>query len=1030
MTSPAAPEAQSPIVNSPFAEPRRHWDVRAHKPAVLVEERRKATYFYLPPGAKPEQGDKTGYRVELHKVSLIRERLAKWRELALKGGGGVSRVTAELLHYWRREGRLQPLFFAQLEAAETIIFLTEARADFLHGVDIPVDEPGEAKIRGGFSAFRRRCCRMATGAGKTTVMAMLAAWSILNKTANRGDKRFSDSVLAVCPNVTIRTRLAELNPQLGEASIYRTRDLVPPAMMNDLRRGRVHIVNWHVFEPQSSSPGASRVVKTGRRVTVRETVRIGEKNATARGRRYITEKDLQKQKALGLLVVRKEIRGKDGALQKAEIESEKHIETDGAVVRRVLQKALGGAQNILVFNDEAHHAYRLQDGADDDDFFDDDERAESYYKEATVWVDGLDKIHKLRGINFCADFSATPYFLGGRAGGLKNRIFPWTVSSFGLEDAIEAGVVKVPQLAARDSTGAVVPGYFNIWKWVTEQLSPSERGGKKSEAKPEAILKYAHTPLEMLGGEWEKTLRESEKSEDKRPPVFIVVCKTTKLAKIVYEWLAEGKPPSPAVPQAQLPSLRNSETETNTVRIDNAVQDEIESGYAKSDETKWMRHTLDTVGKTDWHCDRRGAPIYPEGFEELAEKLGRPKHPPGRDLRCIVSVGMLTEDWDCSTVTHIIGLRPFMSQLLCEQVVGRGLRRRHYEPDANGMLPEEVASVFGVPLAAFPVKGGEKPPPPPRERHHICALPERGDLKITFPRVEGYLSPGGGRIVCDIDSFPPLEINPEKIPPEVELKAGVSDNRGRPSLAGPGKLGEVGLDKFRGGFRFQERVFEMAEDLMPQYIGVGSRPKMPENVLFSQLCAAVAEVLRKKVTAHSPANAKDAFLSPYYGWIVENMRECIKMTDENASAELPLLERSRGEGTTADVDFWTVREPCTVLKSHVNAVVPASKLEQRAAQRLDRHPKVRAFVKNEGLGFGIPYFHDGETREYIPDFIVALETGERLIWETKGYDPLQEIKRCAAERWVAAVNAGGKHGKWRYLMTKSAGDINSVIGAK
>lgn len=1018
-------EENTPIINSPFAEPRRHWHIHPYEPAKQIDGRRPATYYYLPPGASQPRENSPGYRVELHKVSNIREQLGKWRELALRGEGGVSRVTMDLLNHWRREGRKQPLFFAQLEAAETIIFLTEARDDFLHGINIPDDEPGESKKKEGFAAFRRRCCRMATGAGKTTVMAMLAAWSILNKAANPRDKRYSDAVLVVCPNMTIRTRLAELDPRRDEASIYRTRDIVPMQMMNQLRRGRVHIVNWHVFEPHESR---NRVDKRGKRIVRRGTVLIGGKNTTARGKRYLTEDTLLRWESMGLLkILKKHPDSPDkGTLKKAEIEEVRHIESDEGVVRRVLHKELGNAQNILVFNDEAHHAYRLQADAKDDDLFDEEESAESYYKEATVWVDGLDKIHKRRGINFCADFSATPYFLGGKAGGNKNRIFPWTVSSFSLEDAIESGIVKIPQLVAQDSTGRDVPGYFNIWKWVTEQLSPSERGGKKSEAKPEAILKYAHAPMEMIGGEWQRAYQSAEDGGDK--PVFIIVCKTTKLAKVVFEWLAEGKPPTPNIPRAQLPMLRNSEEKKdNTIRVDHAVQDEIDSGNAKSDDTKWMRHTLDTIGAKEWPKDKRGEPLYPQGFEELAEKLGRKKHPPGRDVRCIVSVGMLTEGWDCNTVTHIIGLRPFMSQLLCEQVVGRGLRRVSYESGEYGMLHEETATVFGVPMTVFPIKGAGAKQKERRPRHHIHALPQRKELEITFPRVEGYVPSGNKDFQFDIGKFAPLAIDPGNIPTQVRMKAGLTDNEGRPSLVAPGGMTKMDMNKFRAAFRFQRRVFELAASLARHYRG--NELEMPANILFAKLYAAVDKVLREKMTIAADAHPNDAFLSPYYGLIVERMRACLEITDAEGASELPRLEKSRGEGTTAEVDFWTLRQPYPILKSHINTVVPDSQLEKKAAWKLDNNGKVRAFVKNEGLGFGIPYYRNDEAHDYMPDFIVALENGARLILETKGHDEHKEAKRIAAERWVKAVNASGKYGKWHYRMIGSENEVEDAVNA-
>ena len=1026
-----APEVQAPIINSPYDEPAAHWKIHEHEPAEKINGRRKPTYVYLPPGARAdgENEREVGHEIELQLVSQVRERLSEWRPLALRGEGGVSRVTMELLNYWRRDGREQLLFFAQLEAAETIIFLTEARPDLLQGIVMPPDEPGEDKRKQGFTAFDRLCCRMATGAGKTTVMAMLAAWSILNKVHNKQDARFSDAVLVVCPNVTIRDRLAELDPKKDEVSIYRTRDLVSPVLMPQLKRGRVVTTNWHVFEPRGTQ-SSGKVVKAGQRVSVRETVHVGDKTTTARGKRYMTENDLRHKSALGLLQILSEEKDKSGNLRKAEIQAEKYIESDAALVRRVLEAELGARRNVLVFNDEGHHAYRLRtDGGEEaEGLIGDEETAENYYKEATVWVDGLDRVHKLRSINFCVDFSATPYFLGN-AGKETNRIFPWTVSSFDLQDAIEAGLVKIPQLAARDSSGEAIPGYFNIWKWILPHLTSSERGGKKSDAKPEAILKYAHTPIAMMGGMWEALRRELAESDDPRPPVFIIVCKTRKLAKIVYEWLAEDQPPTTAIPRAQLPGLRNGAERQNTICVYSDVQKEIESGNAKSDENRWMRHMLDTIGKRGWPRDSQQRAQYPEGFEELAEKMNREKHPPGRDVRCIVSVGMLTEGWDCNTVTHIIGLRPFMSQLLCEQVVGRGLRRASYEVGQDGLMREEIATVFGVPLSAFTVKATGNGDPK-LKRWHVHALFQKEDYKISFPRVEGYRQSVRERIVCNMNEVPPLTIDIEKIPSEVEMKAGVSPNLGRPSLHGPGKLTTANLEEFRQRARLQERIYEMTTQLVKDYVN-DAKCQLPPGVLFSQLYRIVQEYIEKKVTtSHSVTDKKDAFLSPYYGHIIERLLQSIR-PDESAreTPELPRYERMRGPGSTAEVDFYTRREPYPVIKSHINAVVPdTKKFEQSAAWRLDNHPRVFSFAKNEGLGFGIPYLHNGEFHDYLPDFLVRLQDeGRYLILETKGYDERKEIKRSAAERWVAAVNADGGHGRWQYVMVSEIKEINNLL---
>jgi type III restriction enzyme len=964
----------------------------------------------------------------------VRERVESWKS---QGYPGVSRTTLELIQWWVRDGREKRLFFAQIEAALAIIFLTEARADFLQGIEVPRDEPSDDRKADGYAGFLRYACKMATGGGKTTVMGMLASWSILNKVNNRGDARFSDVVLVVCPNVTIRQRLAELNPENGEASIYRTRDLVPPHLMPLMTQGKVLVNNWHVFEPQSVQSGGvgGKVIKAGVPVRVKETINIGSKTTTARGNRYLTLKDYEHQVAAGILVVLEEERDKQGNLNKVKVESTRYYESDTSILNRVLGREVGGKQNILVFNDEAHHAYRIrrdEPEPGEEDEFGETEEADEFFQEATIWIDGLDKVQKLRGINVCIDLSATPYFLG-RVGRETNKPFPWVVSDFGLIDAIEAGLVKIPQLAVRDTTGAEIPGYFNIWQWILPQLTPAERGGKKGSPKPEAILKYAHHPIAILGARWEALREEWQKvGSDPRPPVFILVCKNTTIAKVFYEWFANDVAPI-GIPPAKIEGFRNRDGKINTIRVDSKVVHETDTGEAKSDESRWMRLTLDTVGKTDWPSDRQGRPILPEGFEELAKKLERPLHPPGRDVRCIVSVGMLTEGWDCSTVTHIIGLRPFMSQLLCEQVVGRGLRRASYELNDDGKFTEEIAQVFGVPFEVIPFKASKAGASAPRiKRYHVHALPNRAEYEIRFPRVEGYTQAIRNRITVDWTSVPSLELQPDRIPPEVEMKGLNVNNMGRLSLSGPGRASDVSLKEFRQGRRLQELVFDLAKSFTRDCL---AQPKctVPSHVLFPQLVQIVSRYLNEKVKVHPPADLKDLFLAPYYGWLVEILLEALRPdTSEGEAPEVPRYESTRGPGSTADVDYWTSREPVDIVRSHVNYVVPDTKRwEQSAAYYIDKHNAVHSFVKNAGLGFAVPYLYNGQMHDYMPDFIIRLKNDSHLhaILETKGYDPLEDVKRAAAERWVAAVNAEGSYGQWVYRIAKKPTEVPALITA-
>ena len=988
-------------------------------------------YYYRKPEREFSSELDVGTAISLKLVNRIRAKLAEWRPLALRGEGGITRTSMELLRYWRREGRQHRLFFAQLEAAETIIFLAEARQDFLQGIDIPLDEPGDEAKADGIRAFRRQACKMATGSGKTTVMGMLAAWSILNKVADRGDNRFSDLVLVVCPNVTIRNRLEELKPG-GAASLYRTRDLVPGHLMPQLAQGRVLVVNWHVFEPRAIAIAgqSAKVVRAGRQVHSRETIHIGAKTTTARGKRYLSLADLERQAATGLLSIVDEQRDGQGNLKSVSVESSRYVESDAKLIERVLGREVGGKGNLLVMNDEAHHAYRLRRSEADEDkpeLFGEADEDEAFYQEATVWVEGLDRIHKQRGINLCLDLSATPYYLG-RVGQRANRPFPWVVSDFGLIDAIESGLVKIPQLAVRDTSGSPIPGYFNIWRWILPKMTPAERGGKRGQVKPEAVLKYAHAPLAMLGGLWEELRAQWAKREDEsRPPVFIVVCKNTALAKVIHLWLAEGRNPV-GIPSAHLDGLRNADGKTHCIRVDTKVVRESDSGQAKSDQDRWMRLTLDTVGKLDWPRDGQGRAIRPEGFEALAAKLERPLHPPGRDVRCIVSVGMLTEGWDCNTVTHIIGLRPFMSQLLCEQVTGRGLRRTSYAVGEDGKLSEEVAKIFGVPLQIVPLKenpAGEAKPP--EKIWRVRALPERAGLEIQFPRVEGYTQGLRHRVKVDWDSIAPLRLDPLDIPPEVEMKAGLPSNTGRPSLVGPGCLERVDLNPYRANRRLQHLAFDMARDLTDAF---RKQPgcDAPAHALFTQLTAIIVRYLQEKVQPIAPAQPVDAFISPWYGWLVERLIAAIQ--PDAGDVQLPRLESGRGPGSTAEVDFHTRREPYPVLKSHLNAVVPdTAKWEQSAAYQLDTHEQVQSFVKNEGLGCAIPYLHNGEQHEYLPDFLVRLqgETPRYLILETKGYDPLKDVKAQAAERWVQAVNAMGGFGVWSYALVTEVGKVGQAV---
>jgi len=1014
-------EVESPIINSPFAEPQRHWQIAAGKPPLQVPGRRRASYFYrVPEGAGSGRRNRRqaelfesgkGQEIALDIVNAIRERLKEWRAGGRSGGrpyDGASPVTRELLELWRSEGRLQRLFFAQVEAAETIVFMVEAREIYRKGLpEVPKDEPGLAAKARGVRAFRRYACKMATGSGKTTVMGMLAAWSILNRLAAPGDDRFSDRILIVCPNVTIRERLRELDPALGDLSLYRTRQLVPPHRMEELRRGEVTIANWHRLakkESNSVNGDPARVVKTGEPVEL-------VKNA---GR------------------------------AKESVET-KYFESDAAWfkrIRRELGSGKGRSPHWLIFNDEAHHAYRRGDagseaspkeaGPKEANLEEDRELAKKNAREATIWIEGLDRIDRLaggsrsRGIGLCVDLSATPFYIQG-SGNEVGKPFPWIVSDFGLLDAIESGLVKIPQLPARDVSGAEEAAYFNIWRWVQAK---AREDGLGTAITPEILLNYAAAPINLLAQDWYACFREWEslsKAQARHPvpPVFIVVCRDTAIARKVHAWLAEGDDRYGGAP----PWFKNRPGRDVTVRIDSKVIEDIEAGGTR-DETKRLRCILDSVGKAEWP----GGTV-PEDWSELVRKHNDKvaggkdaalqwideRVPPGRDLRCIVSVAMLAEGWDANTVKHIVGLRPFGSQLLCEQVVGRALRRKSYALNEESQLfAEETAKVFGVPFELVPFKVSPAGPQPPQpEPNHIYPLPGKARYEIAFPVVTGYHAAGSVELCVDWDRVSKVTINPMRIPQRVELTPLTAPD-GALAAYGPGDKPLLSLDEWRSRLRDQQVAFRLAREICRRWQDDRGAEAVPVHRLFPKALFAAKRFLAEKLALKGDSRACDILLvGEYMQAAAGALLEAIETGASAGAGETAVIPQgAAGRGSTLHVDFHTTKPIYPVTRCHLNAMAADTKTwEQSAAFVLDSHPGVEKWVKNDRLGFFIPYRHRGLPARYIPDFIAVTDAGERVIVEIKGQvTDSADAKAKAAERWAAAVNRLADHGRWRYLL--------------
>jgi len=904
----------NPILNSPFEEPTRYWAYEEGQP-VLVEGRRPAGYYLKARTRGPQMAMLEEEFVPLELVNTNSKRVKAWRE---KGYPGVTSITRQLLNHWNNPERERKLFFCQREAAETLIWLIEASPAEKQGIIIPKD-----------NGLTRYACKMATGSGKTVVMGMVIAWQVLNKLANPQDRRFSDAVLLVCPNLTIRERLRVLLPW-KPGNYYDRFDLVPRGLLERLQQGKFEVTNWHLFQPQDDSRSKT-VVQRG-------------------------------------------------------------AESDTAFCCRVL-KELGSKPNILVINDEAHHAYRPAPLPEEVKAqLSADEIAER--EEATVWVSGLDRIASARGINFCADFSATPFYIKG-SGYEEGAPFPWIVSDFGLVDAIESGIVKIPRVPVDDNTGALIPKFFRLWEAINQALPASERQTARRRAKPESVLREAEGALATLASEWKKTFDEFQRAGSPVPPVIIAVCDNTDLAKLVHEHIAGGN---------VLSELANGPDGEVTFRIDTKLLAEAETameGETKAEAAERLRKVVDTIGKLEWED---------EG------------DPPGKHIRCVVSVGMLNEGWDAQNVTQILGLRAFTSQLLCEQVVGRGLRRLNYDDFSE---PEYV-DVYGVPFEVIPVKkkfvGG---PDGPKVSTLIRALPERKHLEITFPRVEGYIVDVRSRIRLNLDAIPYLEIDPGSEPTEVTVKPAVGYRIGRPDRLGPGPEVVHDRNPFHREKRLQATVYEIAAELARR-LKERREDWGARHMLFPQVLAAVWQYLEERVVVVDPDTPlEEIALLKYKQRIIERLTEAIEPdTEAGEPPILPVIERFRPIGSTAEVLFRTVRPCVGTTKSHISHVVlDAPRWEHSIAYQLERMPEMIAYARNDHLDFTIPYEWQGARHEYRPDYLIRWRCDDghevKIILEVKGFETEQDRqKEAAARRWVRAVNHHGEFGRWAFVLCK------------
>lgn len=976
---------EKPIICSPYDEPTAHWVYDSDTgEATLQQGRRRTGYWFKVNRASGSQMALPTFEEEqfseLPLVNHLRDDVNHWRRLGYKG---ATTVTQQLLKHWAREDRPRRLFFCQREAVETVVYLTEMR---LAGRRLPFnpkftdanlkalcDDPGIA----GVPALTRLGCKMATGSGKTVVMAMLIAWAFLNRGRNPSDERFPDAALVCCPNLTIKERLQVLRPDHPE-NYYDRFELVPAMLRPLLQRGKVLVTNWHLFAPESEH------VEGGKSYPV----------------------------------------------------VDKGLESPDAFARRVLGD-LADRGPLLVLNDEGHHAYRPAPPSTNQDVEAARIAAEDR-QEATVWVSGLDRINQAAGIRFCVDLSATPFYLAG-SGHPEGDPFPWIVSDFGLVDAIESGIVKIPRLPVSDTTGRPEPEYFRLWRHINDRIQPGERlPGKARRPKPEAVWREAEGALSTLASQWIERfnlINAATPGQSRVPPAMIIVCDNTDIAEVFYRNISgeqsvevvDDEPDDDrddeAPVRARRPKTRttygagrlfpeyfaNTPDRRYTIRIDTKLLAEAES--------------------ESLNANRKAAA---EELRRIVATVGKPGEP-GEHVRCVVSVAMLTEGWDANNVTHILGIRAFGSQLLCEQVVGRGLRRMDYVPDPEtGLLAEEYVDVYGIPFSVIPFKGRPRQARAPEDRpfNHVRALPERRAFEMRFPVVEGYaFALRHNVITADVAKMERLRIEPSDEPTALFVQPTVGYRVGTPSGLSPGLFIHQDRQTYYNQTHLQAIEFEVARRVVNALVGdastapdQGSGPKMrlaARHQLFPQVLRLVMRYVDQKVDFHG-AHPCELGLEKYVSQVVSRLVNAIEPDTRQGEAPLlPILNRYKPIGTTADVDFKTTR-PCVFTQySHIDQVAgDTNTWEQVAAFRLEQAAvtgKVTCYARNDHLGLLIPYELHGGSHSYEPDFLVRLADGRTVILEIKGYEPNETLaKHAAAKRWVSAVNNWGQLGKWEF----------------
>jgi type III restriction enzyme len=1020
------PFFDQPILNSPYACPQQHWELDddGQPTQRKIDERRRAKF--ITPIPKPKKRKKSaadqnemvfdeGKGISTTKqqydptsiINEVRGYVETWRKLPGPNQWQVTPETARLLQHWRHHkfSGVRP-FFCQVEAVETAIWLTEVAPHSTSGKRLL--EYLDRANKDANPELSRLALKLATGAGKTTVMAMLIAWQTINAVRRPGSKHFTRGFLVVSPGLTIKDRLQVLQPH-DPNSYYASRELVPHDMLEDVKRAKIVITNYHGF-------------------MLRERIDL------SKGGRQL-------------------LQGRTG-------DAPKTLETEGQMLQRVMPDLMG-MKNVLVINDEAHHCYR-EKPTDDAEFTDEQgnklagdelkdakDRAKKDNEAARVWISGLESVNRKLGAARVMDLSATPFFLSG-SGYIEGTLFPWTMSDFSLMDAIECGIVKLPRVPVAQNLAGTsddeMPMFRELWKHIRTKM-PKKGRGAGEELDPLKLPTLLKTALEALYGHYEKTFRLWEQAGAKVPPCFIVVCNNTATSKLVYDYISgfhqQNSDGTTSLVNGRLALFRNFDEATgnplprpNTLLIDS---EQLESGDALDDNFRAMatdeieRFRRDIIErKKDAHAADNLTDQ--DLLREVMNTVGK-EGQLGAGIRCVVSVSMLTEGWDANNVTHVLGVRAFGTQLLCEQVIGRALRRLSYDLNDQNLFNVEYADVLGIPFD-FTAKPVIAPPKPPRPTVQVKAVrPERDPLEIRFPRVEGYrVELPEERIEASFDDDSILVLTPELVGPSTTQNSGII-----------GETVNLNLEHLRD-MRPSSLLFNVTHRLL--YTKFRDPGEPPPLHLFGQLKRVTKQWLDTCLQCKGGTHPALLMYQELADMACERITAGITRAFIGERPIKALLDPYNPTGSTSHVRFntsktdrWDTKGPPP--KCHLNWVVLDSDWEAEFCRVAEAHPQVVAYVKNHNLGLEVPYRYGSELRKYLPDFIVLVDDGRppradgtrdllHLIVEIKGYrgEDAKEKSSTMRTYWVPGVNHLRTHGRWAFAEFRDVYEIESDFAAK